>query len=94
LSSAYKSFTTDTEKDEITKSLQETEDWLYEDSDDESDDQDYTGKLDDLKKLLSPIKKRFKDKKARANATKELLNLIAKYRSATDSMPPRPKHEV
>ncbi|GKB53192.1 heat shock protein 70 family protein, partial [Tanacetum coccineum] len=46
-----KSFATDTKKDGITKSLQETEDWLYEDSDDEFDEQDYIGKLDDLKKI-------------------------------------------
>ncbi|PWA94864.1 Heat shock protein 70 family [Artemisia annua] len=94
ISSAYRSFASDTEKNVITKSLQETEDWLYEDSDDESDEHDYTGKLDDLKKLLGPIEKRYKDEKARANATKELLTLIAKYRSATDSTPPRLKQEV
>ncbi|GJV80966.1 heat shock protein 70 family protein [Tanacetum coccineum] len=46
-----KSFATDTKKVGITKSLQETEDCLYEDSDDESDEQDYIGKLDDLKKI-------------------------------------------
>ncbi|GKB17571.1 heat shock protein 70 family protein [Tanacetum coccineum] len=44
---AYKSFASDIEKDEITKSLQETEDCLY---DDESDEHDYTGKLNDLEK--------------------------------------------
>ncbi|GJZ72613.1 heat shock protein 70 family protein [Tanacetum coccineum] len=50
LSSAYRSFATDTEKDGITKSLQEIEDWLYDD--DESDERVYTGKLDDLKKVV------------------------------------------
>ncbi|GJX06076.1 heat shock 70 kDa protein 16 [Tanacetum coccineum] len=44
---AYKSFASDIENDEITKILQETEDWLY---DDESDEHDYTGKLSDLQK--------------------------------------------
>ncbi|GJX82223.1 heat shock protein 70 family protein [Tanacetum coccineum] len=48
------SFATDTEKDGITKSLQEIEDWLYENSDDEFDEQDYIGKLDDLKKVRLP----------------------------------------
>ncbi|GKB31204.1 heat shock 70 kDa protein 16-like protein, partial [Tanacetum coccineum] len=61
LSNAYKSFATDIEKDRITQSLQETEDWLYEDNDDESDEQVYTAKLGDLKKLLEPIEKRYKD---------------------------------
>nr|GEW90741.1 heat shock 70 kDa protein 16-like [Tanacetum cinerariifolium] len=38
ISSAYQSFATNTEKDGITKSLQETKYWLYEDSDCESDE--------------------------------------------------------
>nr|GFD15646.1 heat shock protein 70 family [Tanacetum cinerariifolium] len=80
LSSAYRSFATNTEKDGITKSLQETEDWLYEDSDDESDEQVYTGKLDDLKKLLEPIEKRYKDENARAKAKKDLLTFIQECR--------------
>ncbi|KAI3800293.1 hypothetical protein L1987_28380 [Smallanthus sonchifolius] len=50
LSSAYKSFATDSEKEVINNSLQETENWIYEDSDAESE-QDYTGKLKDLKKV-------------------------------------------
>ncbi|GJW44771.1 heat shock 70 kDa protein 16-like protein [Tanacetum coccineum] len=50
LSSAYQSFATDTKKDRIIQNLQETEDWLHEDSDDESDEQVYTGKLEDLKR--------------------------------------------
>ncbi|KAJ0830157.1 putative Heat shock protein 70 family [Helianthus annuus] len=48
LSGTYQSFVTDTEKEEITNNLQQTENWLNEDSDDESE-QDYTGTLKDLK---------------------------------------------
>ncbi|GJW67206.1 heat shock 70 kDa protein 16 [Tanacetum coccineum] len=94
LSSAYRSFATNTEKDGITKSLQETEDWLYEDSDDESDEQVYTGKLNDLKKLLEPIEKRYKDENARAKANKDLLTFIQECRSAVELMPAGPKQEV
>nr|GEV92224.1 heat shock protein 70 family [Tanacetum cinerariifolium] len=43
--SAYRSFATDTEKDGITKSLQETEDWLYEDSGNESMNKTILGNL-------------------------------------------------
>ncbi|KAJ0450251.1 putative Heat shock protein 70 family [Helianthus annuus] len=50
LCGTYKSFVTDTEKEEITNNLQETENWLNEDSDDESE-QDYTGTLKDLKRV-------------------------------------------
>ncbi|MFS8015492.1 putative Heat shock protein 70 family [Helianthus anomalus] len=45
-----RSFVTDTEKEDITNNLQETENWLNEDSDDKSE-QDYTGTLKDLKRV-------------------------------------------
>ena len=48
---AYKRFVTELDNERITKSLQETEDWLCEDCDDECDEQIYTGKLEDLKKV-------------------------------------------
>ncbi|GJX38655.1 heat shock 70 kDa protein 16 [Tanacetum coccineum] len=94
LSSAYRSFATDSEKEGITASLQETEDWIYEDSDDDSDEPDYTSKLDDLKKLLDPIEKRYKDEIARAKETKAMRTLIEEYRSATELMSLRHKDEV
>ncbi|GKD34028.1 heat shock protein 70 family protein, partial [Tanacetum coccineum] len=94
LSSAYRSFPTDTERDGIIKSLQETEDWLYEDSDDERDEPDYTSKLEYLKKLLDPIEKRYKDEIARAKETKAMRTLIEEYRSATELMHHRHKDEV
>ncbi|KAF5763410.1 putative Heat shock protein 70 family [Helianthus annuus] len=50
LCGTYKSFVTDTEKEEITNNLQITENWLNEDSDNESE-QDYTGTLKDLKRV-------------------------------------------
>ncbi|GKF49150.1 heat shock protein 70 family protein, partial [Tanacetum coccineum] len=88
LSSAYKNFATITEKDQINQSVQQTEDWLYQDSDDES------VKLKDLKKLLDPIEKRYGDDIAKAKGTKAMMALIEKYRSATNSMPLRQKHMV
>ncbi|KAK1422604.1 hypothetical protein QVD17_17889 [Tagetes erecta] len=93
LSGAYQKFATDSEKEVLTKNLQETEDWLYEDSDDESE-QDYTGKLKDLKKLLKPIEKRYKEENALAKATKALQSCIAKYRSRADSLSADKKEEV
>ncbi|KAD3069364.1 hypothetical protein E3N88_37244 [Mikania micrantha] len=71
LSSAYKSFATDSEKEAIINSLKETEQWLYEDSDDESEP-DYAGKFEDIK---------------RAIAEKALEASVAKYRElAADSL--------
>ncbi|KAI3680538.1 hypothetical protein L6452_35310 [Arctium lappa] len=91
--SSYRSFATNSEKDGISKSLQETEEWLYEDGDDETEEV-YTGKLEDLRKLLDPIENRYKDEKARAQAIRALQTCVAEYRSAADSLPPSLKEEV
>nr|KAJ0209178.1 hypothetical protein LSAT_V11C400223190 [Lactuca sativa] len=91
--SSYRSVTTDLEAEEIIKRLQGTEDWLYEDGDDESE-QVYIGKLKDLKKLLHPIENRYKDETARKEVTKALHTCIQENRLAADSLPPSQKKEV
>ncbi|KAJ0830185.1 putative Heat shock protein 70 family [Helianthus annuus] len=93
LSGAYRSFATDSEKEVLTNNLQETEDWLYEDSDDESG-KDYTGKLKDLKKLLEPIENRYMEENALAKATETLQICIARYHSHSDSLPADMKDNV
>nr|XP_043621930.1 heat shock 70 kDa protein 16-like [Erigeron canadensis] len=93
LLSAYRSFVTDSEKEEITNLLQKTEDRLYEDSDDECEE-DYTGKLKYLKKLLDPIERRYNshnEQKARAEVTKAMQTCIEKYRSGAKLMSPSHK---
>ncbi|MFS8015427.1 putative Heat shock protein 70 family [Helianthus anomalus] len=92
LSGAYRSLATDSEKEILTNNLQETEDWLYEDSDDESE-QDYNGKLKDLKKLLEPIENRYMEVTAIAKATETLQTCIAKYRADADSLPEADKKD-
>ncbi|CAI9283102.1 unnamed protein product [Lactuca saligna] len=91
--SSYRSVTTDSEAEEIIKRLQGTEDWLYEDGDDESE-QVYIGKLEDLKKLLHPIENRYKDETARKEVTKALHTCIQENRFPADSLPPSHKKEV
>ncbi|CAI9087209.1 OLC1v1021228C1 [Oldenlandia corymbosa var. corymbosa] len=93
LLSTLRSFATDTERDGISSSLQQTEEWLYDEGDDETE-QVYTQKLDDLKKMVDPIEHRYKDEEARAQATKNLLNCIVEYRMAADSLPPNEKNAV
>ncbi|GKD55860.1 heat shock 70 kDa protein 16 [Tanacetum coccineum] len=93
LQNAYKRFVTDSENEGITKSLQETEDWLYEDSDDECDEQIYTGKLEDLQKLLEPVENRYKDEN-KVQAKKPLLAMIEHYRLVADSLPVENKMEL
>ncbi|KAL4563053.1 hypothetical protein LXL04_027084 [Taraxacum kok-saghyz] len=93
LLSSYRSFATDLEVEEITRSLQEAEDWLYEDGDDESE-QAYINTLDYLKKLLDPIEKRYKDELARKEATKALEKCIQENRSAAGLLTSSQKNEV
>ncbi|KAI3879618.1 hypothetical protein MKX03_029346 [Papaver bracteatum] len=86
LFNTYRSFATDSEREGISTNLQQTEEWLYEDGDDESE-RVYTGKLGDLKKLVDPIESRYKDEEARAQATRDLFNCIVEYRVAVKSLP-------
>ena len=53
LSNTYRSFASEQERDGISRRLQETEDWLYEDGDDETE-LAYSLKLEDLKKVIFP----------------------------------------
>ncbi|XP_071705865.1 heat shock 70 kDa protein 16 [Rutidosis leptorrhynchoides] len=93
LLSSYRSFATDEEKDRISRNLQETEDWLYEDGDDESQ-QTYTRRLEDLRKLVDPIESRYKEEDARAQATKNLSNSIKEYCMAANSLSATDKEAV
>ncbi|XP_010533816.1 PREDICTED: heat shock 70 kDa protein 16 [Tarenaya hassleriana] len=89
----YRSFATEAEREGIARNLQETEEWLYGDGDDESENA-YTEKLNDLKKLIDPIENRFKDGEERVQTSKDLLNHIAENRVAAESLPPAKKHAV
>ncbi|XP_045087500.2 heat shock 70 kDa protein 16-like [Aegilops tauschii subsp. strangulata] len=56
LSERYQIFATDSEREEISVNLQQTEEWLYEEGDDETEAV-YTSKLEELKKMLEPRSK-------------------------------------
>ncbi|WRX28889.1 Heat shock protein 70 family - like 10 [Theobroma cacao] len=86
LFNSYRSFASDEEKEGISKSLQETEEWLYEDGEDETEGA-YTSKLEDLKKLVDPVESRYKDEEARAQASSDLLKCIVDYRMSTKALP-------
>ncbi|EOA39731.1 hypothetical protein CARUB_v10008380mg [Capsella rubella] len=89
----YRNTATESERECIAKNLQETEDWLYEDGDDESESA-YIEKLNDIKKLIDPIESRFKDGEERVQASKDLLKIIADNRAAAESLPPQRKNAV
>ncbi|KAG8074886.1 hypothetical protein GUJ93_ZPchr0006g45981 [Zizania palustris] len=85
LSERYRSFATDSEREEISFNLQQTEDWLYEEGDDETEAV-YSSKLEELKGLVDPIEYRCKDEEVRAQAMKELLKCIVDHRMAAKSL--------
>ncbi|XP_021889135.1 heat shock 70 kDa protein 16 [Carica papaya] len=89
----YLNVATESEREGITRNLQQTEEWLYEDGDDESEHV-YSQKLKDLQKLVDPIETRYKEGEARAQATRDLLNHIVDYRMAAGSLPPVKKDAV
>ncbi|KAK7287503.1 hypothetical protein RIF29_00783 [Crotalaria pallida] len=93
LFNTYRSFASDQERDDISRSLQETEEWLYEDGDDESE-LAYSSKLEDLKKLMDPIENRYKDDEGRAQATRDLLKCISEHHTFADSLPPQNKELI
>lgn len=93
LFNTYRSFASDQERDGISRSLQQTEEWLYEDGDDETEHA-YTSKLEDLKTLVDPIENRYKDEEARAQATRDLRNSIVDYRKSVDSIPPNQQEMI
>ncbi|KAL7612757.1 hypothetical protein Lser_V15G08223 [Lactuca serriola] len=91
--STHRSFATEEEREGISRNLQETEDWLYEDGDDESQ-QAYIQRLEDLRKLVDPIDNRYKEEDARIQATTTLSNSIKHYRKAPYSLSPSDKDAV
>lgn len=85
LSDAYRSYATDSERESISKDLQQTQDWLYEDGDDETE-MVYASRMAELKKLVDPIESRYKDEEARVQATRDLLKSIVEYRTTVKSI--------
>lgn len=86
--STHQSFTSDQEWEGISSSLQQTEEWLHEDVDDETESA-YSSKLDDLKKSVDPIINRYEDEEARAQAKAHLLKRISDQRNSKDSLSPQ-----
>ncbi|XP_050370955.1 heat shock 70 kDa protein 16 [Argentina anserina] len=93
LFNTYRSFASDQEREGISRRLQKTEDWLYDDGDDETENA-YTSKLEDLKKLVDPIESRYKDEEARAQATQDLLKCIGDYCTAVESLSPMDRESI
>ncbi|KAA8515496.1 hypothetical protein F0562_018893 [Nyssa sinensis] len=93
LLNTYRSFATESEREGISRHLQQTEEWLYDDGDDDSEHV-CTVKLEDLKMLVDPIENRYKDEESRAQATRALLESIVENRMAAASLPANERDAV
>ncbi|KAJ4808696.1 hypothetical protein LUZ62_021262 [Rhynchospora pubera] len=87
LSDKYLEFVVDKEREDIVAKLQETEDWLYEEGEDETKGV-YISKLDELKKGGDPIEERHREWSERGTTIQLLYHCINSFRNAamtTDS---------
>ncbi|XWS19014.1 hypothetical protein CRYUN_Cryun32bG0094800 [Craigia yunnanensis] len=91
LSDKYHDFVTAPEKEEFTTKLQETEDWLYEDGEDETKGV-YVAKLEELKKQGDPIEERYREYAERGTVIEQLAYCINSYREAVVSNDPKFDH--
>ncbi|CAI9114100.1 OLC1v1014740C1 [Oldenlandia corymbosa var. corymbosa] len=91
LNDKYFSYVTDSEREQLAAKLQETEDWLYEDGEDETKGV-YVAKLEELKKQGDPIEERFKEDMERGAAIEQFIHCINSFREAAVSNDPRFDH--
>ncbi|KAE8699481.1 Heat shock 70 kDa protein 14 [Hibiscus syriacus] len=91
LSDKYHDFVTALDKEEFITKLQETEDWLYEDGEDETKGV-YVAKLEELKKQGDPIEERYKEYAERGSVIDQLAYCINSYREAAMSSDPKFDH--
>ncbi|GJU44080.1 heat shock 70 kDa protein 15-like protein [Tanacetum coccineum] len=74
-------FVTDPDREQLIAKLQETEDWLYEDGEDETKGV-YIAKLDELKKQGDPIEQRYKEHSERDSFVGQLAERVNWFRQA------------
>ncbi|KAJ9537815.1 hypothetical protein OSB04_030548 [Centaurea solstitialis] len=84
-------FVTDADREALIAKLQETEDWLYEDGEDETKGV-YIAKLEELKKQGDPIEQRYKEYTERESFVDQLANHVNWYRQAAASVDPKYEH--
>ncbi|XP_024979378.1 heat shock 70 kDa protein 15-like [Cynara cardunculus var. scolymus] len=84
-------FVTDADREAFIAKLQETEDWLYEDGEDETKGV-YIAKLEELKKQGDPIEQRYKEHSERESFVEQLATHVNWYRQAAASADPKYEH--
>lgn len=78
------SYVTEVEKEQLIAKLQQTEDWLYEDGENEAKGV-YVAKLEELKKMGDPLDNRFKEESTRGKAITDLTYCITSFRAAAQA---------
>lgn len=91
LSDKLQEFVTDSEREAFITKLQETEDWLYEDGEDETKGV-YVAKLEELKKQGDAIEERYKEHTERGSVIDQLAYCVNSYREAAASSDPKFDH--
>jgi molecular chaperone DnaK (HSP70) len=76
-------FITEHERTDFSKKLQDTEDWIYDEGDDQPK-QVYLDKLDGLKKIGDPVKERWAEYQGRPKAFEDLGHAIQRARKFVD----------
>jgi heat shock protein 4 len=84
-------YVTEAEKSTLSSKLQQTEDWLYEDGEDETKGV-YIAKLNELKKMGDPLEERLRQDQDRPAAIQSLLQTITSFREAALSKDPKYDH--
>ncbi|GFP99671.1 heat shock 70 kDa protein 14 [Phtheirospermum japonicum] len=87
----YHDFVIDSEREQFIATLQQVEDWLYEDGEDETKGV-YVAKLEELKKQGDPIETRFKEHTERGSVIDQLIYCINSYKEAAMSSDPKFDH--
>jgi len=84
LSSVYESFIREEDRDKLMLLLEDTENWLYDDGEDQNKNV-YVDKLAELKKLGQPIADRYREFDQRPRAFEELGRSLQKVRKAVEA---------
>ncbi|KAK9060490.1 hypothetical protein SSX86_021194 [Deinandra increscens subsp. villosa] len=84
-------FVMDSDREALITKLQETEDWLYEDGEDETKGV-YIVKLEELKKQGDPIEQRYKEHSERGTFIDQLVNHVNWFKQAAATTDPKYEH--
>ncbi|XP_035598867.1 heat shock 70 kDa protein 4L-like [Oncorhynchus keta] len=79
----YEKYTTEEDSNRLTLMLEDTENWLYEDGEDQ-DKQVYVDKLEDLKRFAQPVHDRHREQEDRPRAFEEMGKKIQLYMKAVE----------